>query len=128
MSDHPAFLASGVSFEAANRLVEDVGLYMAISLDIEKGAILSLLAIVPLLGGVLSHPKARDFLKNVGTAAGSQVARTLAQKGVSKGVQVVGQKMATTVLPDLTSGGATTILAATQGFKSISSKLRGPQG
>ncbi len=93
-SNHPAFLNTGVSFKAANALMQDAGYWMTVFLEVENLAWNALFLGAPVVGGLLVHFKGSQLLAKLGEAsmatAGRTIGGNITQKTTAAGLKSGG--------------------------------------
>lgn len=120
----PAFLNTGVSFEASNRLMKDAGYWMSIFLEIENGAWNGLFMILPIVGGVLVQWKGNQFMKKMGESSAHNTGREVSRQSMSASGSVA-KGAASKLAPYAASGAGYAASVATQSFKGVTKFVKG---
>lgn len=124
--NHPSFLAAGVSFDAANALVADVGKYMGIAFTMEKSLLLAFFAVVPLAGAAFTHRKVRGAMSGLGSTAMQTITRHGTQKAI-KTASPVMKGAAKAGIGKLATGKLGAVVVAAEAFGGMVNKFRGPR-
>ena len=125
-SAHAAFLNTGVSFDAANALVVDASKWMAIFLEVEQYISISVIMIIPLLGGVYTHHKVAGLLKNTMNAGTQELTRKSVRGAIGATGSVI-KKAGSAAMPYVVGmPAAGTANLARKAFQSLYNKTRGP--
>ncbi len=134
-SNHPAFLNTGVSFKAANALMQDAGYWMSVFLEVENLAWNALFLGAPVVGGLLVHFKGSQLLAKLGEAslatAGRTIGGNITHKAAAAGLKAghsVGKGIMGAALPFAAGPMAGGVYAASVAGKAFSKVTKFAKG